>query len=81
MAVKFLWVSGPLPASVHDLTAGWIWGIVGELAAAGLIVLADKGFHGAGDHIGIPCKGRSRPESQGGGRPRSRQAARPWRAR
>jgi hypothetical protein len=36
------WVSGPLPASAHDLTAARIWGITGELTAAGLTALADK---------------------------------------
>ena len=30
-----LWVSGPLPGAVHDLTAARIWGIIRELAAAG----------------------------------------------
>jgi DDE superfamily endonuclease len=59
-----LWVSGPLPGAVHDLTAARIWGIARELAAAGLIVLADKGYHGAGDHIRTPCKGKNKPESQ-----------------
>jgi CDGSH-type Zn-finger protein len=59
-----LWVSGPLPGAVHDLTAARIWGIVRELAAAGLIVLADKGYHGAGDHIRTPDKGKNKPESQ-----------------
>ena len=59
-----LWVSGPLPGAVHDLTAARIWGIVRELAAAGLIVLADKGYHGAGKHIRTPYKGRNKPESQ-----------------
>jgi len=58
------WVSGPLPGSVHDLTAARVWGIVAELAAAGLIVLADKGYHGAGDHIRTPYKGRNKPASQ-----------------
>jgi hypothetical protein len=28
---------------VHDLTAARIWGIIGELAASGLVVLADIG--------------------------------------
>jgi hypothetical protein len=59
-----LWVSGPLPGAVHDLAAARIWGIVGELAAAGLVVLADKGYHGAGDHIRTPFKGMSKPEPQ-----------------
>jgi len=63
-AGEILWVSGPLPGSVHDLTAARIWGIVRDLAAAGLIVLADKGYHGAGDHIHTPYKGRNKPPSQ-----------------
>ena len=42
-----LWVSGALPGAVHDLSAARIWGIVRELAASGLITLADKGYHGA----------------------------------
>jgi hypothetical protein len=59
-----VWVSGPLPGAVHDLTAARIWGILRPLAAAGLIVLADKGYTGAGDHIRTPCKGKNKPESQ-----------------
>src|SRR5215510_16534264 len=55
-AGEIVWVSGPLPGHVHDLTAARVWGIVAELAAAGLIVLADKGYHGAGDHIRTPYK-------------------------
>ena len=30
-----LWVSGPLPGSVHDKKAEWIWGVLAELEAAG----------------------------------------------
>jgi hypothetical protein len=58
-----LWVSGPLPGSVHDKKAAWIWGIPRELEAAGLVVLADKGYQGA-PHAHAPCKGRGKPESQ-----------------
>ena len=29
---EILWVSGPLPGAVHDLTAARIWGILRELA-------------------------------------------------
>ena len=61
---EILWVSGPLPGAVHDLTAARIWGIIRELAAAGLITLADKGYHGAGDHILTPYRGRNKPASQ-----------------
>jgi hypothetical protein len=40
------WVSGALTGSVHDLTAARIWGTLRQLAAAGLVVLADKGVRG-----------------------------------
>jgi len=59
-----VWVSGPLPGAVHDLTAARIWGIVRELAASGLVVLADKGYTGAGDDIRTPYKGKNKPASQ-----------------
>ena len=59
-----VWVSGALPGAVHDLTAARIWGIIRELAAAGLIVLADKGYHGAGDPVLTPYRGRNKPASQ-----------------
>jgi len=57
-------VSGPLPGAVHDLTAARIWSIVAELAASGLVVLADKGYAGAGEHIRTPYRGRNKPTSQ-----------------
>jgi hypothetical protein len=42
-----LWVSGALPRSVHDKKAEWIWGVLRELEAAGLLTLADKGCQGS----------------------------------
>ena len=63
-AGDILWVSGPLPGSAHDLTAARIWGIIRELAAAGLITLADKGYIGAGQHVLVPYRGRGKPPSQ-----------------
>ncbi len=59
---ELIWVSGPLPDTVHDLTAARTWGIIRQLAAAGLITLADKGYHGAGSSTGRPpaCATRSR---------------------
>jgi hypothetical protein len=59
-----LWVSGALPGAVHDIKAARIWGILRELAAAGLITLADKGYHGAGEHLITPYRGKNKPESQ-----------------
>ena len=63
-AGETLWVSGPLPGAVHDLTAARIWGIIRRLAAAGLIVLADKGYTGAGQHVLTLYRGRNKPASQ-----------------
>jgi DDE superfamily endonuclease len=63
-AGEILWVSGPLPGAVHDLTAARIWGIIRELEAAGLIVLADKGYIGAGEPVITPYRGRNKPASQ-----------------
>ena len=33
-------MSGALPGSVHDKKAGWIWGVLAELEAAGQVSLA-----------------------------------------
>ncbi len=55
-AGEILWVSGALPGSTHDLTAV-TWGILRELAAARLVVLADKGYTGAGDPVITPYRG------------------------
>ena len=60
---EILWVSGALPGAVHDKKAEWIWGVLEELEAAGLIVLADKGYQGAG-HAKVPYRGKNKPESQ-----------------
>ena len=59
-----MWVSGPLPGAVHDLTAARIWGILRKLAAANLVVLGDKGYIGAGEHVHTPYRGRNKPASQ-----------------
>jgi len=58
-----LWVSGALPGSVHDKKAEWIWGVLDELEAAGLVTLADKGYQGSA-HAKIPYRGRNKPEAQ-----------------
>ncbi len=62
-AGDLLWVSGPLPGHVHDLKAARIWGVPRELAFTGLLTLADKGYHGAGDLHDHPVlrAGTSRP--------------------
>jgi hypothetical protein len=60
---EILWISGALPGSVHDKRAGWIRGVLDGLEAAGLIVLADKGYQGTA-HAKVPYKGKNKPESQ-----------------
>jgi hypothetical protein len=60
---SILWVSGALPGAVHDKKAEWIRGVLAELEAAGLVVLADKGYQGS-TWAKIPYKGRNKPESQ-----------------
>jgi hypothetical protein len=59
-----LWVSGPLPGAVHDLTAARIWGIVRQLAAAGPDRAGGQGLRRGGDHIRTPYKGRNKPPAQ-----------------
>lgn len=44
--------------------AARIWGILRRLNATDLIVLADKGYVGAGEHVRVPYKGRNKPASQ-----------------
>jgi len=58
-----LWVSGALPGSVDDKKAEWIWRVLAELEAAGLVTLADKGYRGS-THAKIPYCGKNKPESQ-----------------
>ena len=60
-------MSGQLPGSIHDTAAARIWNILAALRDAGLIALADKGYHGydpAATHVITPYKGRNKPESQ-----------------
>jgi hypothetical protein len=52
-----------LPGSVHDKNAQWIRGVLAEPEAAGLVVLADKGYRGS-SHAKIPYIGKNKPESQ-----------------
>ena len=67
-AGDILWVSGALPGAVHDKKAEWIWGVLAELEAAGLVTLADKGYQGS-SYAKIPYRGRNKPESQKASQP------------
>jgi hypothetical protein len=79
-----LWVSGALRGSVHDKKAEWIWGVLTELEAAGLVTLADKGLPGKQsredpvlrqEQTGIPETGQPCPcQAARTGRARERPA-------
>ena len=69
-----LWVSGALPGSVHDKKAEWIWGVLDELEAAGLVTLADKGYQGSTREDPLPGRASRNPRR---GQPCPREAPRP----
>jgi hypothetical protein len=73
-------VTGALPGSVHDKKAEWIWGVLAELEAAGLVTLADKGYQGS-SHAKIPYRGKNKPESQKAANRGTRNCAHPASAR
>jgi hypothetical protein len=60
---EILRVSGALPGSVHDKRAEWVWGVLDELEAAGLVTLAGKGYQGS-TWAKVPYKGKNKPEPQ-----------------
>ena len=74
---SILWVSGALPGSVHDKNAEWIWGVLAELEAAGLVTLADKGYQGSSVRED-PVPGQEQAGIPETGQPRPRQAPRSW---
>jgi hypothetical protein len=59
-----LWVSGALPGSIHDTAAARIWNILAALAETGLVALGDKGYHGIGQPVITPYRGRGKPAPQ-----------------
>ena len=68
-----LWVSGALPGSVHDKKAEWVWGVLDELEAAGLVTLADKGYQGSEMGEG-PVQGQEQARTPERDQPRPREA-------
>jgi DDE superfamily endonuclease/Helix-turn-helix of DDE superfamily endonuclease len=72
-----LWVSGALAGAVHDKRAEWIRGVLAELEAAGLVVLADKGS----EYAKIPYRGRNKAGIPESGQPRPRETPRTRRTR
>ena len=79
-AGDILWVSGPLPGSVHDKKAEWIWGVLAELEAACVVVLADKDYQGS-THAKTPVQGQEQAAVPERRQPRARATLRARRAR
>jgi len=79
-AGDIVWVSGALPGAVHEKKAQWIWGVLADLEAAGLVTLADKGYQGS-SHAKIPYRGKNKPQSQKEANAPTRGSARPASAR
>ena len=75
-----LWVSGALPGSVHDKKAEWLWGVLAELEAAGLVTLADKGYQGLRSRRSR-TRGRTSPSPRNRPTRRTRNSAHPASAR
>ncbi len=70
---RLVWASPALPGAVHDLTIG----LIDALTSAGVQVLADKGYQGAGGTIRTPFKRhRYRPRLSSGQKAVNRSHAR-----
>jgi hypothetical protein len=66
----------PRTPVMPGLGAGSVWAFCGELAASGLVALADKGLLRAFDHVRTPYRGRNKPASQKDAQPGSCPATR-----
>ncbi|WP_203963725.1 transposase family protein [Actinocatenispora thailandica] len=60
---SIVWVSRPLPGSVHDTAAARIWNILPALHQAGLIALGDMGYHRTGPEVTRPPQGPQPPRT------------------
>ena len=61
---ELVWISLGLPGSTHDLTAARIHRIITAADRAGVQLLADKGYQGAGGTVTTPYKGRRLTKAQ-----------------
>ena len=59
-----IWVSGPLPGAVHDLTAARVRASCGSWPTAGWWCWRTTRARQRGEHIRTPYRGRNKPASQ-----------------
>ncbi|MGC0407311.1 hypothetical protein RKD31_000819 [Streptomyces sp. SAI-163] len=57
-----LWYSRALPGRTHDLTAARAHGVIQACLTRQILVLADRGYRGAGATVRTPYYGRDLPE-------------------
>lgn len=62
---RLIWASPALPGARHDMGAAREHGIIDELIAAKVQVVADNGYHGAGPGFDLPHKRRRRDPDTG----------------
>ena len=62
---RLIWASPALPGARHDMGAAREHGILDALNSAGVRVLADNGYHGAGPQVRVPQRRRGCPRSRG----------------
>ena len=55
---RLIWASPALPGARHDMGAAREHGILDALNSAGVRVLADNGYHGAGPQVRVPQRRR-----------------------
>jgi hypothetical protein len=70
-AGRLIWVSPTLPGARHDIAAAREHGLLDAFTAAGLRVLADRGYQGAGPAVTVPQRPRREDPATGSYRPLS----------
>jgi hypothetical protein len=70
-AGRLVWASPTLPGSRHDIAAAREHGILDALATAGICVVADTGYQGAGRNVAVPPRRRCLDPDTGRYRPLS----------
>ena len=61
---RLVWASPTVPGSTHDLTAARTHGLLGGLADAQVMVLADRGYQGARGTVRVRGQHRPRPTAR-----------------
>jgi hypothetical protein len=63
---ELVWISPGLPGSTHDLTAARVHRIITAAQRAGVELLADKGYQGAGATVATPFRAAGSPQTSSG---------------